>query len=383
MIAAGGNYKANATLFLSLEKEFSDNATFNYNWLNGGGYTMYLFEYEDNTYTNVSFKNNIFGNDYRFKQINTNMKDRVKGFDTFIYAEEEDVPFIGSIVFYNQDGTRITDLKNTNEKIKILANAANYTPNEQNIILVAELYNYKNELVKTYQQTNTIMRNMNGKEYLKSNGEVIKQVTLKDFPQNIATILEINDLPANLDGYYIKVAVYKDGITDKTLRTSEIVNSNKKEYKLTDLSIQSKKTNYEVGDKLKKENFVVKALFSDNTSKIITNYTILPTTITEDTKTITISYTDNGIKISKKINIKVLEKAQDIEIKHDIEVDNKETNDNIETEIEVEQNKIINVLTKIKNFICEIIVEFKNGNFFIIGICIIIIILILGKNEKR
>ena len=41
MLQISGKYRANANLFLSLEKEYSDNATFNYNWLNGGGYTMY------------------------------------------------------------------------------------------------------------------------------------------------------------------------------------------------------------------------------------------------------------------------------------------------------------------------------------------------------
>ena len=89
-------------------------------------------------------------------------------------------------------------MKDTNDRLKVLVNTANYTPNEQNIIVVAKLYNYKNELVKTYEKRNTLLRNMTGREYLKDNGEVIKKVSLNDFPQNVATILEINDLPSNL-----------------------------------------------------------------------------------------------------------------------------------------------------------------------------------------
>lgn len=378
MLQINGKYRANANLFLSLEKELSNNATFNYNWLNGGGYTMYLFEYQDNAYTNISFKNNIFGNGYRFKPINSNMQDKVKGFDTFIYAEEEDVPFIGSIVFYDQNGSRITDLKNTNGKIKILANAANYTPNEQDITLVAKLYNYKDELVKTYKQNNTIIRNMNGKEYLKSNGEVIKQVTLKDFPQNVATILEINDLPSNLDGYYIKVEVYKEGINDKTLRTSAITNSRKREYKLTDLLVENKKIEYEISEKITKDNFKVTALYSDGTKKVIANYTISPQTLTEDTKTIIISYIDNGIKVSKKVDIKI--KKEIFEIDEDSIIENGNSDLESENKDEIEKT---NILITIKNFINEIISMFKNGNLFIIGICIFVIIIILGKNEKR
>jgi len=374
MLQISGKYRANANLFLSLEKEYSDNATFNYNWLNGGGYTMYLFEYEDNKYTNVSFKNNIFGNGYRFKPINSNMQDKVKGFDTFIYAEEEDVPFIGSVVFYNQNGSRISDLKNTKGKIKILANAANYTPNEQNITLVAKLYNYKDELVKTYKQNNTIIRNMNGKEYLKSNGEVIKQVTLNDFPQNVATTLEINDLPSNLDGYYIKVEVYKEGINNKTLRTSKITNSRKREYKLKDLQVEVIKSEYEIAEEVTKDNFKVTALYTDDTKKVITNYTISPQIIKEDTKTITISYNENGVKVNKEIDIKIKEDIP--EIKEDMT----EENNDIESKNKEEKK---NILTTIRNFINEVINQFKNGNLLIIGICIVIVIIILGKNEKR
>lgn len=306
MIAAGGAYKANATLFLSLEKETANNATFNYNWLNGGGYTIYVCEYEEGKFTNVSFKNNIFGNGRRFGYSTGEMRSRVTGLDTSIYAEDEDVPFIGSVVYYNQNGTRITDLKNTDGKIKILANTANYTPNEQNITLVAKLYNYKNELVKTYEKDNTIMRNMTGKEYLKSNGEVIKEVTLDDFPQNVPTTLEITDLPTNLDGYYIKVEVYKKGISDKTLRTSKITNSKKKEIKLIDLSIQAKKTTFEVGEVLEKENFIVKALYSDDTFKLVQDYTVSGLgKLKAGDKNINISYSDNGITVNKNIKIKV------------------------------------------------------------------------------
>ena len=196
----------------------------------------------------------------------------------------------------------------------------------------------------------------------------------RPFKDGTLVEVEINDLPSNLDGYYIKVEVYKEGINNKTLRTSKITNSRKREYKLKDLQVEVIKSEYEIAEEVTKDNFKVTALYTDDTKKVITNYTISPQIIKEDTKTITISYNENGVKVNKEIDIKIKEDIP--EIKEDMT----EENNDIESKNKEEKK---NILTTIRNFINEVINQFKNGNLLIIGICIVIVIIILGKNEKR
>lgn len=243
----------------------------------------------------------------------------ITGLDTSLYADKLDVPFIGSII-YSSNGKMVTSIKKVSNNLTIMANSANYTPNAQKIILTAKLYNRENKLVKTYSKTNTIMRNMPGREYVTDKGVVLKKVTMSDFPQNIATTLKITDLPSNLSDYYMIVNISKG---NKVLRTSQIGNK----FKLVNLSVKVNKDKYKVGDTLNKDDIEVKATYSDGVSKVVDNYTIIGNKgLKEGNNTITISYT-SGTKTIKK-NIKaVIEPNNKSNDESDTKTDNESNND--------------------------------------------------------
>ncbi|MBQ8659438.1 MAG: bacterial Ig-like domain-containing protein [Bacilli bacterium] len=296
MVGTFDNYKANANLFLQLENGEASDVEVAHNWLNGGGYTIYVNEYQENMFTGIKFTDNKLGNGKRFGYMASNFTDAAKanivGLDSFIYAEDENVPFVGSVV-YKSDNRIINDLKNVNGNLDILVNVANYNSNEQNIVLVANVYNHKGELVNTYKQDSLIPRNMPGREYVTDKGEVLKDVSMSDFPQNVETVLSINDLPGDISGYSIKVFVYKSDNLNDALRTSNISNSVVREHKLIGINVESKKDTYEIGDIISKDDLIVTALYSDDTTEVVDDYTFDNTSLVLGSNTILVSY--NGI----------------------------------------------------------------------------------------
>ena len=196
------SYKANANLFLVLEKDTANSIKVTNNWLNGGGYTTYIGHKNDVSITNLTYAYNKLGNGYKFGYLNHDKAIGVNGINTQLYMEDLGVPSIGSIIYYN-NGNRITSLKNIGNNLKILVNGANYTSKDLDVTVVAYVYNEKNELIETYEQKNTIHKNYNGKE-----AENIGNLKLNDFPFNVPTILTINNLPNLSNGSYIVTKVY-------------------------------------------------------------------------------------------------------------------------------------------------------------------------------
>lgn len=196
------SYKANANLFLVLEKDTANSIKVTNNWLNGGGYTTYIGHKNNVPITNLTYANNKLGNGYKFGYLNHDKAIGVNGINTQLYMEDLGVPSIGSIIYYN-NGNRITSLNNIGNNLKILVNGANYTSKDLDVTVVAYVYNEKNELIETYEQKNTIHKNYSGKE-----AERISNLKLNDFPFNVSTILTINNLPNLSNGSYIVTKVY-------------------------------------------------------------------------------------------------------------------------------------------------------------------------------
>ena len=197
------SYKANANLFLVLEKDTANSIKVTNNWLNGGGYTTYIGHKNNVPITNLTYAYNKLGNGYKFGYLNHDKAIGVNGINTQLYMDDLGVPSIGSIIYYNNYGNRITSLNNTSNNLKILVNGANYTSRDLDVTVVAYVYNEKNELIETYEQKNTIHKNYNGKE-----AENIGNLKLNDFPFNVPTILTINNLPNLSNGSYIVTKVY-------------------------------------------------------------------------------------------------------------------------------------------------------------------------------
>ena len=196
------SYKANANLFLVLEKDTADSIKVTNNWLNGGGYTTYIGHKNNVPITNLTYAYNKLGNGYKFGYLNHDKSIGVNGINTQLYMNDLGVPSIGSIIYYN-NGNRITSLRNVGNNLKILVKGAKYTSRDLDVTVVAFVYNEKNELIETYEQKNTIHKNYTGKE-----AENIGNLKLSNFPFNVSTILNINNLPNLSNGSYIVTKVY-------------------------------------------------------------------------------------------------------------------------------------------------------------------------------
>lgn len=213
MLATKQGYKGNAAVFLKLESGHSDNVTISYNWLNAGGYTTYIVKKEGVTgdFTNLTYSYNKLGNGYCFGYLSRDKTISVNDINTQIYMENIQVPNIGSIVYYDSSNNRINNLNQANNNMKILVNSANYTSSDLNIIVVARLYDSQNKLVKVYQTTNTIPKNIEC-----SVGKQDPNITIDSFPVNYSTFLNINDLPGDLSNYRLVTTVYSGNYILKT-----------------------------------------------------------------------------------------------------------------------------------------------------------------------
>ncbi len=196
-----GNYKANATIFIKLEQGSSNGVSVVNNWLNGGGYTTYIVQKQEvaGNLTNLTYTNNKIGNGYKFGTLSHDKSISVNGLNNQLYLQDLQVPVIGSIAYYTNN-SRIRNLDTVNKNLKILVNSANYTYSDLTIKVVSRVYDESNRLIKKYENTNTIKKTYNAKEN--------NNVSLKDYPSNVPTIIEINDLPTLSKGYHIDTKVY-------------------------------------------------------------------------------------------------------------------------------------------------------------------------------
>lgn len=74
---------------------------------------------------------------------------------------------------------------------------------------------------------------------------------------------------------------------------------------LTSIEVTTKpiKISYEAGETFNKSGMVVTAYFDDGSSSVVTGYTYSPTTVSLGTKTITISYTNEGITKTTTVSV--------------------------------------------------------------------------------
>lgn len=79
-----------------------------------------------------------------------------------------------------------------------------------------------------------------------------------------------------------------------------------------DITKDPNKTSYKVGEQVDLTGIEVTATYSDGTTKVITNYLYTPNgKLTEEDKTITISYTENGVTKTVEKSIEVVADGQD------------------------------------------------------------------------
>ena len=206
-----GSYKANANIFLKLESGYSDGVVVQNNWLNGGGYTTYIVRKDevDGKFTNLTYAYNKLGNGYRFGLLSYDSRIPVNGMDTQIKMDDIKVPSIGSVIFFNYSGWRIGSISGAGSDMRVFVNSANYTSEDLPIKIVALAYNQDNKLLKIYETTNTIPRNITGKETVGN-----YSLTINSFPFNVGTDLNINDIPNSTQ--YIKVKIYSNNYELRT-----------------------------------------------------------------------------------------------------------------------------------------------------------------------
>ena len=135
---------ANATFFLKLDFGPLINVDVQYNWFNGGGNST-VFTAKDRLLRNVTYKNNLMGAGFRYGHasgVNDGLPEDAGTIDITYATEAQDlnIPSAGSVVYKDESGTRIRDLADSSDKLTIVPNFANFTTNEQNIKVVAEMY---------------------------------------------------------------------------------------------------------------------------------------------------------------------------------------------------------------------------------------------------
>ena len=148
---------ANAMIFLSLDFGSLTNVDIQYNWFNGGGNGVALSgQYDDpekgrtgKLLGNLTYKNNWMGVGYRWGHAASASGQYLVNDDVEPAVELQalNIPSAGSVVYYNAAGERIYDLADAGNTLKVMANFANYTVNEQNVKIVAELYDENDQLV--------------------------------------------------------------------------------------------------------------------------------------------------------------------------------------------------------------------------------------------
>ena len=141
---------SNATVILKLDFGPLTNTDIQYNWFNGGGQCTYLMGM-DYLLKDLTYKNNLIGVGYRWSHPSapsgTNLVDNVV--ERGIELQDLNIPSAGSVVYKDEDGNRIYDLADAGDKLTIMANFANFTTNEQNVKIVAELYDIDDRCVAT------------------------------------------------------------------------------------------------------------------------------------------------------------------------------------------------------------------------------------------
>ena len=153
---------ANAAIFLSLDFGPLTNVDIQYNWINGAGNAVILSGHYDTDKPttakllgNLTYKNNLMGVGYRWGHAGSATGGNVVNADVEVAKElqEDNLPTLGSLLYKDNSGSRIDDLADTAGTLTVMANFANFTVNEQNVKIVAELYDMTDTAIASANPT--------------------------------------------------------------------------------------------------------------------------------------------------------------------------------------------------------------------------------------
>lgn len=115
---------------------------------------------------------------------------------------------------------------------------------------------------------------------------------------------------------------------------------------LSDINVEMEKTTYYVGEKIDKDDISVKAIYSDNSFKNVTNFTYTPTgELKETDKAVTVSYSEGNATKTKTINIVVNKKADNDSEDKSKDGEDKETT---QTDNKTDESKTSNTVNESK-----------------------------------
>ena len=123
---------------------------------------------------------------------------------------------------------------------------------------------------------------------------------------------------SEVTGYSVSPTILTDGVTSVTITYSEggvtcsATQAVTVAPKITKIAVTSNPTttSYEYGDTFSASGMVVTATYTNGSTKTISGYTCSPTSLnTVGTQTITISYTENGVKVTTTTSVTVARKS--------------------------------------------------------------------------
>lgn len=223
-----------------------------YNWFNGGSYSVYAVD-ATTPYrlTNVNYSNNTFGAGGRYGFLSNRVtageltwenNDSTAFRDTGIMAANDANPkgnaWASSVFVRNSSGAKVDSLSFADTSAKAVAVLSNYTLVDQTVTIVAEVWQNNVKISGGAGQTVTLNRYKHLNELLIGNSESI-YIPAPDntyitglinppapFDINMEKEVAIT-LPSNKSGVEVRVYVYKgDGSTKEELRPAQIITQN-------------------------------------------------------------------------------------------------------------------------------------------------------------
>ncbi|MFA5561223.1 MAG: Ig-like domain-containing protein [Eubacteriales bacterium] len=239
-------HAANAAIFVKSEEgtQGVSNLQISGNWLNGGGYTVYLtagYVGAANMH-HITYTDNQYGCGRRYADINMGGLS-VSDLKAYENNRQISTVSVGSILYYDggTTGTRIGSLDElTGDSLTTLVSLANYTNVAREYTVVVRLLDESGQVVCTATKTESIRRNMHTSSYLGSDNTYTAEVLDKngnpvtvtmlleypDLPSDEMTTLTLEDLPADLTGLRVEVGVYDGTGTQASLvRSSALAES--------------------------------------------------------------------------------------------------------------------------------------------------------------
>lgn len=279
-IAIDGRNVYNAAVFIDYETgdALTSTGTAKNCYINGGGYTFCLGTENGYTFTDLTVENIQIGPSCHYRGYTVN---------------EDCQELIDMDELKSADNVWVTSAWKSDNKIKFLV--TNYT-NEEHTIKVKTSANH--------QQSFTIPKCPTWNEYFDD-----PDYTIDDFPFDLEFEVTDGEYFVAYDDNDVQIRFVD--FTEDHRHTREPEPPTKQ---LTEILAIKSKVDYVVDDVLNVDDLVVTAYYSDSTHNVVTTYTTNASSIdmsTAGVKTLTITYTENGITKTDDVAITVVEQRED------------------------------------------------------------------------